>query len=156
MERMTRLRAMILLLLFGLVVVFFSFKLYDLQIIETGGKTNNISTFETRTRVKAARGNILDTNGNVLVTNRASYDLVVNHFVLTSSANPNQTLYQLVQLCKERGIEYTDRLPITREEPYDYTLEDYNTTWQGCFQTFLKERDSIDSDISAPLLMEKL
>ena len=156
MERMTRLRAMILLLLFGLVVVFFSFKLYDLQIIETGGKTNNISTFETRTRVKAARGNILDTNGNVLVTNRASYDLVVNHFVLTSSANPNQTLYQLVQLCKERGIEYTDRLPITREEPYEYTLEDYNTTWQGYFQTFLKERDSIDSDISAPLLMEKL
>ena len=156
MERMTRFRAMLLLAFFGLIVVFFSFKLYDLQIIETGGKTDNISTFETRTRVKGVRGNILDTNGNVLVTNRASYDLVVNHYVLTSSASPNQTLYQLVQLCKARGIEYTDRLPITKEAPYEYTLDEYNTTWQGYFQTFLMERDNIDSDISAPLLMEKL
>ena len=156
MERMTRVRATALFVIFCLVLGLFALKLYDLQIIETGGKTNNISTFETRTRVKAARGNILDTNGNVLVTNRASYDLVVNHFVLTSSAKPNQTLYQLVQLCKERDIEYTDRLPITKEEPYEYTLEDYNTTWQGYFQTFLNERGSIDSDISAPLLMEKL
>lgn len=156
MERMTRFRAMLLLAFFGLIVVFFSFKLYDLQIIETGGKTDNISTFETRTRVKGVRGNILDTNGNVLVANRASYDLVVNHYVLTSSASPNQTLYQLVQLCKARGIEYTDRLPITKEAPYEYTLDEYNTTWQGYFQTFLMERDNIDSDISAPLLMEKL
>lgn len=156
MERMTRVRATALFVIFCLVLGLFALKLYDLQIIETGGKTNNISTFETRTRVKAARGNILDTNGNVLVTNRASYDLVVNHFVLTSSAKPNQTLYELVQLCKERSIEYTDRLPITKKEPYEYTLEDYNTTWQGYFQTFLNERGSIDSDISAPLLMEKL
>ena len=156
MERMTRLRATILLLIFGVGLIFFAFKLYDLQIIETGGKTDNISTFETRTRVKAARGNILDTNGNVLVTNRASYDLVINHYVLTSSANPNQTLYQLVQLCKRNGIEYTERLPISKQAPYEYTLSEYNTTWQGYFQKFLAERDSIDSDISAPLLMEKL
>lgn len=156
MERMTRLRAMILLLIFGVVIVFFAFKLYDLQIIETGGKTDNISTFETRTRVKAARGNLMDTNGNMLATNRASYDLVVNHYVLTSSATPNETLYQLVRLCKAQGIEYTDRLPITKEVPYEYTLDDYNTTWQGYFQTFLIKRDNIDSDISAPLLMEKL
>ena len=156
MERVTRHRAIFLLALFGIAAIFFAFKLYDLQIIETGGKTDNISTFETRTRVKAPRGNILDTNGNVMVTNRASYDLVVNHYVLTSSATPNETLYQLVQLCKSQGIEYTDRLPITKTVPYEYTLQDYNTTWQGYFQTFLIKRDNIDSDISAPLLMEKL
>lgn len=156
MERMTQRRAAFLLIFFLIAVVFFTFKLYDLQIIETGGKMDNISTFETRTRVKASRGIIMDTNGNIMVTNRASYDLVVNHFVLTSSANPNQTLYQLVQLCKTQGIAYTDRLPITKQTPYEYTLDDYNTTWQSYFQTFLLERDSIDSDISAPLLMEKL
>ena len=156
MERVTRHRAIFLLVLFGITAIFFAFKLYDLQIIETGGKTDNISTFETRTRVKAPRGNILDINGNAMVTNRASYDLVVNHYVLTSSATPNETLYQLVQLCKSQGIEYTDRLPITKTVPYEYTLQDYNTTWQGYFQTFLIKRDNIDSDISAPLLMEKL
>lgn len=156
MERITRVRAGIVLLVFCLIVGFFSFKLYRMQIIDTGGNTNNITTFETRTRVKAARGNILDTNGNILVTNRASYDLVLNHYVFTSSANPNDTLYQLVQLCKERGIEYTEHLPITKEQPYEYTLSDYNATWQSYFQEFLIRRDNLDSDISAPLLMEKL
>ena len=156
MERITRIRATAILVLFAIVLSFFSLKLYALQIIETGGKTDNIATFETRTRVKAARGNILDTNGNILVTNRASYDLVVNHYVLTSSTNPNQTLYQLVQLCKTLNIPYEDRLPISKTEPYEYTLDEYNTTWQSYFQTFLIKRDNIDSDISAPILMEKL
>ena len=156
MERIIRGRVAVCVLLFCLIVGFFSLKLYHMQIVETGGKTDNITTFETRTRVKGPRGNILDTNGNILVTNRASYDLVINHLVLTSSANPNRTLYQLVQLCKQRGIEYQDRLPVTKETPYQYTLEDYNTTWQDYFQTFLADRDGIDSDISAALLMEKL
>ena len=156
MERVTRFRAGILLCLFVLVIGFYCFRLYAVQVIETGGSTNNITTFETRTRVKAARGNILDRNGNVLVTNRASYDLTINHFVLTSSANPNETLMELVKLCREKGIEYTDHLPISKSAPFTYTLTDYNSTWQSHFQSFLADRDHLDSDISAPLLMEKL
>ena len=156
MERMTRTRVGALLLIFCLIIGFFGFKLYDMQVISTGGSTNNITTFETRTRVKAARGNILDKNGNVLVTNRASYDLVINHYVLTSSKNPNQTLMSLVQLCRSQGIEYTDHLPLTKDAPFEYTLSDYNATWQGYFQTFLAYRDNLDSDITAPLLMKKL
>ena len=156
MERMTRTRVGALLLLFCFVIGFFGFKLYDMQIISTGGSTNNITTFETRTRVKAARGNILDANGNVLVTNRASYDLVINHYVLTSSAKPNETLLELVKLCRAQGISYDDHLPLTKQAPFEYTLSDYNSTWQGYFQTFLAYRDNLDSDITAKLLMEKL
>ena len=155
MERMTRFRAGMLAALFILVLAVFCFRLYFLQVIEPGGNTNNITTFETRTRVKAARGNILDTNGNVLVTNRASYDLTINHYVILSSADPNGALYQLAKLCKERDIAYTDHLPITKEAPFEYTLSDYNSTWQSHFQVFLIDRD-LDSDIKAPLLMEKL
>ena len=156
MERMTRTRVGALLLAFSLVIGFFGFKLYDMQIIETGGSTDNITTFETLTRVKAARGNILDANGNVLVTNRASYDLVINHYVLTSSATPNETLLALVKLCRAQNIQYTDHLPITTDAPFTYTLSDFNSTWQSYFQTFLAYRDNLDSDITAPLLMDKL
>ena len=156
MERRTRFRAGLLLLFFGLVACFCALKLYSLQIIETGGNTNNVTTFETRTRVKAPRGNILDINGNILVGNRASYDLTINHYVLTSSATPNDMLFNLVQLCKTRGIEYEDHLPISKTKPYTYTLTEYNTTWQDHFQSFLIYRDNLDSDISAPLLMETL
>ena len=79
MERITRVRAGILLAFFCLLIGFFALKLYDLQIIETNGQPSNAKTFTTYTLVKAARGEIRDCRGNVLVRNRASYDLVFNH-----------------------------------------------------------------------------
>ena len=156
MERLTQLRSRIIQLLFVCLLCFFAFRLYDLQIIETGGVIDNTTTYTTWTRVKAARGEILDRNGNVLVGNRASYDLVINHFVLTSSVGPNQSLYDLVKLCKEQGIEYIDHFPITKERPFTYTLDQYNASWQGYFQKYLSNRGDLDSDISAPLLIDML
>ncbi len=156
MERITRLRARILLVVFAVVLGFFAFKLYDLQIIQTGGNTDNTSTFITRTRVKAARGEILDKNGNVLVSNRPSYDLVINHYVLISAEGTNNYLYQLAKRAQEQDITYTDRFPISKERPFVYTLSEYNASWQSYFQTYLNYKGGLDSDITAPLLIEKL
>lgn len=156
MERVTHFRARWLLLLFGLLVSFFAFRLYVLQIYETGGKVDNTTVYTSYTRVKAARGDILDRNGNVLVGNRASYDLTINHYVLTSSATPNESILNLVKLCREAGIAYTDHFPMTQERPFSYTLDQYNSSWQGYFQTFMRERGAMDSDISAPLLIRML
>ena len=146
---------MVLLILIAVILGLFSIKLFDLQIIETDGNTDNTTTYTSITRVKAARGDILDRNGNILVGNRASYDLVFNHFVITSADGTNEYLYKLLATCRELGIEYTDRLPISKERPFTYTLDEYNTTWQGYFQSYLVDR-SIDSDISAPLLIQWL
>ena len=100
MERMTRVRAGILLILFCVILIFFSLKLYNMIVMNPNGSNNNEKTFTTITRVKAARGDILDRNGNVLVTNRASYDLVFNHFVICSADDPNGHLLRLVRLCR--------------------------------------------------------
>lgn len=157
MERVSQFRGRALIALFCLLVGFFVYRLYDLQVVQTGGKpVDNSTYYVTKTRVKAARGDILDRNGNVLVGNRASYDLVINHYVLTSSDNPNESIYQLVSLCKELGIQYNDGFPVTMERPFTYTLDQYNTTWQNHFQTFLQERGNYDSDITAPLLIQTL
>lgn len=156
MERMTRVRAGVLVFLFALLLGYYCFRLYHVQVFETGGNQDNITKFETRTRVKAARGNIMDRNGNVLVTNRASYDLVINHYVLTSSDNPNATLYRLGKLCRERGLEYTDHLPITLDAPFEKTLDLCSTTWQNHFKAFLAYRDYMDPDIPADTMIEML
>lgn len=155
MERITRFRASILLLIFCLIIGIFAFKLYDLQIIQTEGKTDNTTTYTTYTRVKAARGDILDRNGNALVSNRASYDLVFNYYIITGSENTNESLLQLVKLCQELEIEYIETFPITKSRPFEYTLEEYSTTQQNYFQAYLANRDW-DSDITAPLLMKRL
>ena len=157
MERITRVRAGIILVVFGLILSFFALRLYDLQVIQTGGKVDNTRIFVTETRVKAARGDILDCNGNVLVTNRASYDLVFNHFVICSAENTNQLLLDLVNLCREMDIAYADHFPVTMTEPFEDTLGDYNSTWQQYFQAYLPTKGGgLDSDISKPLLISKL
>ena len=156
MERVSHFRARTFAILFALIIGFFAYKLYDLQIVKTEGKVNNVTAYTTWTRVKAARGAILDRNGNVLVGNRASYDLVINHYVMRSSLSPNQSIYDLVMLCKELDIAYTDRFPVTQSRPFTYTLEQYNSAWQGYFQKFLQDRGQLDSDISAPMLIQQL
>ncbi len=156
MERITRRRAGIILLVFCLILSFFALKLYDLQIISTGGKIDNTKTFTIETRVKAARGDILDRNGNVLVTNRASYDLTFNHYVICSAANTNQLLLELVNVCRQMDVDYIEHFPVTMTTPFTYTLSDYGAAWQGYFQAYLPEKGKLDSDISAPLLIDKL
>ena len=155
MERVTKTRAIALLLIFATILSLYSFRLFNLQIIDTDGNTDNTDVYVTQTRVKAARGDILDRNGNILVGNRASYDLVFNHYVITSSDNTNDSLMRLIEKTRELGITYMDHFPITKDRPFEYTLTDYTTAWQGYFQSYLRDR-SIDSDITAPLLMQRM
>ena len=157
MERITRMRVAALLAVFCIILGFFALKLYDLQIVKPDGDTDNVKKYFTVTRVKAARGDITDRNGNVLVTNRATYDLVFNHFVISSAENNNEHLLRLVKLCRELDLDYNDHFPISTTVPFTYTLGDYNSAWQGYFQAYLPEvGGGLDSDITAPLLMRSL
>lgn len=155
MERISKLRATVLLIFFLLIICWFSFRLFKLQIIETDGNTDNTTTYTSITRVKAARGDILDRNGNILVGNRASYDLVFNHYVIESADGVNEYLYRLIMKCEELGAAYNDHFPVTKTRPFAYTLDDYTTAWRNYFQSYMLDR-GIDSDISANLLVQKL
>lgn len=156
MERITRFRTRILGAIFIVIVLFFAFKLYDLQIIQSKGKTQTEATVTVLTRVKASRGHIHDTNGNVLVANRASYDLTLNHYVLISAKGTSEYLYKLVKRCQEAGIEYEEHFPISMERPFVYTLDQYNSAWQNYFQQYLAYLGGLDSDITAPTLIKHL
>ena len=155
MERMTRFRSAVLLGIFGFVMFLFATKLFSLQIIETKGNTDNATTYSTITTVRAARGDILDRNGNVLVGNRASYDLVFNHYVIKSADQRNQYLYDLLKKCEELGVTHNDHFPVTATRPFEYTLDSYNTSWQRYYQNFMVDW-GLDPDITAPLLVERM
>ena len=155
MERISRFRAIILLSFFCLIVFLYGIKLFDLQIIETDGNTDNTTVYQTKTRVKASRGDLLDRNGNVLVGNRASYDLVFNHFVITSAEGTNQYLYDLIKKTQELEVSYVDHFPVTAERPFEYIHQNFTTAWMNYFQKYLRDRE-MDSDITAPLLVQTL
>ena len=155
MERITRFRATAMLLVFALILGLFSVRLYSVQMLGAGDLVADSDTYTSYYTVKASRGELLDRNGNVMVGNRASYNLVFNNYVLTNADNPNEHLLRLVKMVRQLGVDYIENFPITEDRPYEYTLAQQSSSWQGYFQDYLWELD-IDSDISASRLMEAL
>ena len=153
MERMTKFRVGVFLAMVALMVGFFAFRAYNVQVVNATVSDNSISTDTYTTPVSAARGQILDRNGNILVSNRASYNLIINGYVLYNSENPNESLRQLANLCHSLGLEYAEHLPVSLQKPYEYTLESYSESWQSYFRQFLSAR-SWDPDISAQQLVK--
>ena len=131
MERITKFRVGVFLALVALMLVFFGLRAYDVQVVNATVSDNSIGTYTYTTPVSAARGQILDRSGNILVSNRASYNLIINSYVLYNSDNPNESLRQLANLCHSLGLEYAEHLPVSLQKPYEYTLESYSESWQS-------------------------
>ena len=114
-----RLAALIILIISLTVVYLVS--LYRLQIIEGAAyyeqSKNSIVTTST---VVAARGNILDRYGRVLVSNSVCNNLYINAEELFEQPDPNAIILELVQAVKDSGNTYTDTLPITTTAPFEY------------------------------------
>ena len=112
--------ATIFILLILLLSVYLVF-LYKLQIIEGEeyyNQSNEIKTEERR--VTAARGNVLDRYGRVLISNKECYNLTIDTAKLFASEDPNATILELIEMVEEFGDAYTDDLPITTEPPFEY------------------------------------
>ena len=148
-----KLRLGLVLAVFGILMGVFAYRLIQLQVVNPRTGSVSTGTYTYDTRVTAARGEILDRNGNVLVSNRASYDLIITGYALFNSENPNESLRQLARLSRELGIRYTDHLPVTRVKPYEYETSNYSSTWNGYFRDFLRQNDW-DADVSAAQLIK--
>ena len=153
MERIIKFRLGVFLALVALLMGFYGFRAYTVQVVNATNSDGTISTYTYYTPVSAARGQILDRNGNILVSNRASYNLIINSYVLYNSDNPNESLRQLTNLCMDRGLDYADHLPISLQKPYEYTLDSYSEAWQSYFRQYLTSR-SWDPDISAQQIVK--
>lgn len=69
----------------------------------------------TQTTVKASRGEILDSNGEPLVTNRQGYSVIFKYADFPSPKNQqerNELISALIALFEAEGAEWNDRLPL--------------------------------------------
>ena len=111
-----------LIIFLAIIMTVYATALYELQIIK--GKDyyyESLNSIVTSTNVEASRGGILDRYGNVLVSNRTSYNVTINHSILTNTENPNKILLHLTKVCGGHDVTYTDTLPISVSKPYTYT-----------------------------------
>lgn len=155
MNRRARFRTSVFIALILVVMALFTFRLYALQSSRDEEAIRTANSLTIWTNVDAARGQILDRNGTVLVGNRASYNILIISYVFFNGPSPNESLLELLNLCDELGIDVESNLPVSETKPYTYTLDDYSSVWQGYFRTFLASR-GWDPDMSAQNLMNNL
>ena len=153
MQRRMRFRMIVFICFIVAMMAVFALRLYKLQTTELVAADADSMTY--RTTMEASRGNILDRNGNVLISNRASYNLVIINFVLFNTDAPNENLLRVLELCDRLGIQYESHFPVTMERPYAYQMDTISSTWQDYFRAFLRDRE-YDLDTTASTLMKKL
>ena len=101
--------------------------LYDLQVVH-GADYQAMAAANTSTQletVDTVRGDILDSHGRVLVTNESSYQVTLDTSLMGEERN--NILTQLLELCREEGVEWTDTFPVTDSAPWAFTKSDVYT-----------------------------
>ena len=127
--------------------------LYKLQIIEGAAYYEESQNKQASNQtVTAARGNILDRYGRVLVSNRECYNLKISDTRLFSDEveDPNAVILEMINMVEAAGETYIDDLPITKEPPFEYTDM---TALQRTLLTAYLDSKGLDEDTTAVELM---
>lgn len=144
----------ILVYIVGIVLIL---QLFNLQIVHGQEYRETSNTRLTReSTLKAARGNILDSTGNKLVTSETSFSLELYKTKIEDDVL-NNTILKTINILKANKDEYIDNLPIA-VNPVRYTLSEEslkewktgleipeNATAQEAFD-FLKQKYNISNN----------
>ena len=96
--------------------------LYDLQINNGEGYYEQTQKkIADKQSVPAARGQILDRNGQVLVSNQVVYQVTLE--TSRMGEERGEILLSLMDAARLEGVEWTDNLPITNTAPFRFTTD---------------------------------
>lgn len=141
---MTRRRLFVIEIIIAIMLFAILWRLYDMQVINGEGY-QNLSNQRVSANIieKAPRGEITDRNGKALVTNRRGYSLRLHKTGMTDAAF-NGMLLELFKILDTDGYELTDSLPITLDEPYEYTFSDDEERKKWLDENSFKKRTAAD------------
>ena len=111
-----------------LVLCGFGYNLYDIQIVnEEYYKAQNNAVKTYTVSIEAARGEIVDRNGNSLVTNRQGNSIILDAAYFPSSKNNkerNEIILNLIRLFEANGEEYVNNIPLQLSGESVYFTDD--------------------------------
>ena len=122
-------------------------QLFNLQIVHGEEYLEKSSSRLTRESIiHAARGNILDRNGNILAGTSSKYSLNIYRSKIDTNTL-NNTILDVVKVLEQNGDKYKDTFPI-KINPIEYTIDgEEKTNW-------LKNND-LDENTSAEDVINK-
>ena len=148
-------RVVALCLLMVMITGTLTMRLVYLQIVNgkdiAAGVTNN--TVRKYTQL-ASRGEILDRNGNKLVSNAKAFFLQLDYY-RWDKTQQNTVLLRIAHWLKAAGISTHDNLPISQEAPFTFT---YASTESGDGRKLIRflEKQGWSTDLSADEIISRL
>ncbi len=128
----------ILYILVYIVGIILIFQLFNLQIVHGEEYLQRANSRLTReTKIRAARGNILDCNGNVLAGNEIKHSLKIYKSKIDEQ-NLNTTILNAIFVLEKNGDKYNDDFPININ-PVSFKYEN-----QERINKWLEENDLAD------------
>mgnify|MGYP003295645404 CR=1 FL=1 len=117
-----RLRAafffVVILAMFALCAI----DLMKIQIVDGAEYLERSKTTSQASQViSSPRGEIVDINGNEIVSNKTGFNVVIEKaFFPSDKAEMNRIICGIAEILDEDGVEWIDTLPISMEKPYTY------------------------------------
>ena len=143
--------AVVIAMFIGVLMIYCAV-LYKMQIYDPRravAESGNLPLVTTRYTeiIAAGRGEILDRNGDKLVSSRASYNIALARDPLLASGKPNEIIQQMLDYASEFNVEHNDTFPVTMGAPYEYTY-DMSPQQRTRLDKYFEFRN-LDPDISA-------
>lgn len=106
-------------------LVFAGIKLMKIQLVDSETYLTSYNSYQTvEQTLTSFRGEIVDINGENIVSNKLGFDVIVDKSTFPSDLSQgNDILLQTVELVKQYGSNWEDTLPISMSEPYTFTDE---------------------------------
>ena len=116
--KLPRHRIILLLVLVLAVLAAYLTVMFKVQIVHGADyRRQSVSQIVRSTTVEAARGDITDRNGKLMVGNRQTYTLTFDASLLPDGVDENEAILRLIALCEENNIACTDNVPLSKTAP---------------------------------------
>ena len=112
-------------LFFIIILGMFSLCAIDLMKIQIVDGAEYLERSKTTSQasqvISSPRGEIVDINGNEIVSNKTGFNVVIEKaFFPSDKAEMNRIICGIAEILAEDGVEWIDTLPVSMEKPYTY------------------------------------
>ncbi|MCL2408375.1 MAG: penicillin-binding transpeptidase domain-containing protein [Oscillospiraceae bacterium] len=156
-------RVGLLFTVLAVMMALFVLTLYRLQIVDAqaaGDGLPPVSFTSRNVTTVAARGNIYDRNGVLLVSGRPALNITLDWTQLAGPNSPNsparrnEIILDLIYDTLDAGLSYTDTFPVTPGPPFEF-LTDMTATQRRRLDRYIEFHwRSLNPDITASELLD--
>lgn len=113
-------RSVILIIITFVFAFLAAVQLMKIQIVDGEYYKSQTEKFlEGNQSIAAARGQIADSQGNVLVSNKSVYKLIIQK-AFFPSGQENEIIAKTISILEKNNEEWNDSAPISKEEPFTF------------------------------------